>query len=146
MTSDRTFTETLSPSLREALAAWTLSPGASREAIAAVEGTLRVTLPPDLVAFYLQSNGATGELGKTYLAIEPVEGIAARCADYDFGELAPELLLFGTNGGSEGFAVDRRTGRIVVVPLHLPTDEGAVVQGSFVAFLERVEKDTLFEG
>jgi hypothetical protein len=146
MTGDRTFTETLSPSLREALATWTRNPGASREAIAAVENGLRVTFPPDLVAFYLQSNGATGELGKTHLAIEPVEGIAARCADYDFGELAPDLLLFGTNGGSEGFAVDRRTGHIVVVPLHLPTDEGAVVQGGFATFLERVEKDTLFEG
>lgn len=145
MTGDRTFTETLSPSLREAVATWKLRPGASREAIAAVERALRVTFPPDLVAFYLQSNGAAGELGKTYLAIDAVEGIAARCADYDFGELAPDLLVFGTNGGTEGFAVDRRTGRIVVVPLHLPTDEAAVDQGSFVAFLERVEKNTLFE-
>lgn len=138
------FLRECSVEIQAAVGAWETRPGASLETIRQVEGELGVKLPADLAELYQFSNGASGTLGRSFLQIEPVEGIADRTDDYDFAETAPDYVLFGTNGGAEGFAIDRRSGVIVVLPLHAPQPDDIVVQGSFRAFLERVAADTQF--
>ena len=138
------FSARVSPVVRAALTKWR-RPGADLATIERVQRELGVTLPDDLVAFYLDTNGLSGEVGESALELEPVEGISARTDDYDFRELAPDYLLLGTNGGSEGYALDRRDGRIVIIPLINPAEANAILQGSFCQFFERVAADTQFD-
>lgn len=142
---EATFPSLLPPELRAAIAAWQVHPGASDAAIARVERDLGVALPPELAAYYRSTNGSEGTLGETWLGLVPVEDIANLTDDHELADSAPDYVLFGTNGGAEGFAFDRRSGAVVVMPLHEPEPEAIVVQGSFVQFLQRVREDKQFD-
>ena len=142
---DDPFLALLPPELRDVLAEWKVRPGASSAHIANVEAELGVALPAELAAYYRWTNGSEGTLGETWLGIAAVEEIANLTEDHELADAAPDYLLFGTNGGAEGFAFDRRSGAIVVLPLHEPGPEDILAQGSFVSFLLRVLEGTQFD-
>ena len=91
--------------------------GASAEEIATSERRLGTKLPPSLVAFIEQADGAEGWIAGDYLAVWPVALIddlnnRARIAD-----CAPELVAFASDGQGEGYFFHRGTGEFVTSPL-----------------------------
>jgi hypothetical protein len=85
-------------------------------------------------------NGGEGSLGdNAYLALWRVEELAERNADCEMPDRAPDLLLFGSDGGGEAFAFDTRSSppTIVAIPFIGVDDRDAIaISTSFRGFLE----------
>ncbi|MFO0938676.1 MAG: SMI1/KNR4 family protein [Gemmataceae bacterium] len=92
---------------------------ATLEAISASEIQLKCQLPSDYVAFLKRQNGGEGFIGNdNYLILWSVEELSPFNRDYEVSSYCPDLLLFGSNGGGEAYAFDRRdtAWRVVQVP------------------------------
>ena len=83
------------------------NPPAEDHEIDALEQTLRVSLPPDLRAFYKFSNGFNGEFDRrgNYARIHPLAEVLSCTTGYDVAEKLG-LTLIGDNGGGYAFALD----------------------------------------
>ena len=66
----------------------------------------RAALPADFLEFLGSSNGGEGFLGEAYVVIWSVEDIVELNKLYEVERYAPGLLLFGSDGGGEGYAFD----------------------------------------
>ena len=89
--------------------------GAPKEALDAIPG-----LPADLRAFLEQHDGGRGKVGKQPVVLWGAEQIAAESQSQEVSLSTPGLLLFGTDGGAEGYGYlsrlrDRRYGRIPLI-------------------------------
>lgn len=92
-----------------------LRPGASDEAINNLQDEFGVQFPEDYINFLKLSNGAHGFVGNAYLILDPVEDIPERNKVLAIDEFAPGLLLFGSDGGGEGYFFDIRSSQINIV-------------------------------
>ena len=72
--------------------------GAAKEALDAIPG-----LPPDLRAFLAGHDGGKGKVGSRPLILWSAEQIAAEAQSQEVSLATPGLLLFGTDGGAEGY-------------------------------------------
>jgi hypothetical protein len=95
--------------------AFSLNPGASEEALSTAMKALNVELPHDYREFLHASNGGVGFLGQNYVALWRAEDLKPLNDGYDVSRFAPRLLLFGSDGGGEGYAFDIRENPWVVV-------------------------------
>jgi len=89
--------------------------GASKGALDIIPG-----LPADLRAFLEQHDGGRGKVGKQPLVLWSAEQIAAEAQSQEVSLSTPGLLLFGTDGGGEGYGYlarlrERRYGRIPLI-------------------------------
>jgi hypothetical protein len=89
--------------------------GASKEALDAIPG-----LPPDLRAFLEQHDGGGGKVGNRPLILWSADQIAREAQSQEVSLATPGLLLFGTDGGAEGYGHlarlrQRRYGRIPLI-------------------------------
>jgi hypothetical protein len=89
--------------------------GASKQSLDAVAG-----LPADLRAFLEQHDGGRGKVGSRPLILWSAEQIASEAQSQEVSLSTPGLLLFGTDGGAEGYGYlsrlrDRRYGRIPLI-------------------------------
>jgi hypothetical protein len=89
--------------------------GASKEALDAIAG-----LPPDLRAFLEQHDGGRGKVGNHPLILWSADQIAREAQSQEVSLATPGLLLFGTDGGAEGYGHlarlrQRRYGRIPLI-------------------------------
>ena len=95
--------------------------GAKEKTLEAVEKSFRLSLPYDYKEFIAQFNGGEGFFGEKqeYLVLWAAEELFQFNKEYEVQVYAPGLLLFGGNGGGEGFAFDTRKKEfsIVMVPL-----------------------------
>ena len=89
----------------ELLAQSNRPPGASPTTIAKVTGELGVPLPDDYLRLIAASNGVEGFVGESYLAVWPIEELPELNASSMYEEYADGVVLFGSNGGNEGFAM-----------------------------------------
>ncbi len=116
------------------------NPGASKEAIADFLRALGLSVPNEYLDFMQVSNGAEGFVGDGgYVMLWPVQDIVERNQDYKVGDFAPGLLLFGSDGGGEGFAFDTRQDGmpIVSVPfVSMSLDDLWPCGKSFAEFIE----------
>src|SRR6267378_8640741 len=93
-----------------------LSPkGAAKETLDAIPG-----LPADLRAFLEQHDGGRGKVGNRPLILWGAEQIASEAQSLEVSLSTPGLLLFGTDGGAEGYGYlsrlrDQRYGRIPLI-------------------------------
>ena len=71
--------------------------GAPRELLA------KLPLPGDLREFLAAHDGGRGKVGKRPLVLWTAEQIAAEAEDQEVSRAVPGLLLFGTDGGAEGY-------------------------------------------
>lgn len=96
-----------------------LPPGSASDSdIAAVQEAAGKRLPLDFVALLKNHGGAEGWIAGTYVALWPASKIVEYNRALDSSIYAPGLLLFGTDGGDEAFALDMSNGYwVVVVPL-----------------------------
>src|SRR5438128_113168 len=115
------------------------NPPASEADIRAFELQSGIKLPADYVQFLKRMNGGEGFVGGGYVIIYPIEKLLENNRGYRFEEYVPELFLFGSNGGGEAFAFDRRTKdwSVVMVPF-IPLDlkEANAVAACFDALFE----------
>jgi hypothetical protein len=114
-----------------------MNPPASAAEIAMAERQVGVTLPDDLRAFYLATNGYNGDIGKRYVRLHPLTDLVSCTTGYDVAREF-ELVLIGDNGGDYGFALDRASEPPAYVGLPLAAarrDEVMVLGTSFEAFL-----------
>lgn len=121
-------------------------PGTPAHLIEEVERALGVRFPKDYADFLATSDGAEGFIGEqdnAYLSLWPVERLAEMNAAYKTNEYSPGLLLFGSDGGGEGYAFDLRSSEPSVVQMPFdsidPRDARACGR-TFTEFLELLSK------
>ena len=85
-----------------------------------VERACGCSLPKRYCIFLKNKNGGEGFIGTQYLILWKAEEIVQFNKDYEVDKYAPGLLLFGSDGGGEGFAFDLREKKmtVVMVPVH----------------------------
>jgi hypothetical protein len=103
-------------------------------------------LPADYVEFMEVYNGGEGSVGKSYVALYPISKIIELNRDYEIEEAVPGLMLIGSNGGGEAFAIDYRTDEIRFVMIPFIFEEDAIIEfsDSFEGFLEKAYNGELF--
>lgn len=119
----------------------------SMQIFAEVESQLGIKFPQDYVDFMLLSNGCEGIIGDSYLRIWPIEDIIKMNQAYEVDEYVPGLIIFGTNGGGEAFAFDKRTESIkyIMVPFMFDFDDVIELGDSLINFFERLFTGTIFD-
>lgn len=83
-------------------------------------------------------------MGASYVVLWSPDELVQLNDGYGFAEFAPELVAFGSDGGSEAFAFDRSTAAIVMVPF-VGMEPGIPLGRSFKEFLRRLERGDLFD-
>ncbi|WP_426303948.1 SMI1/KNR4 family protein [Acidovorax facilis] len=83
--------------------------GATAGVIAKSEIALQWPLPVDYKDFLKNTNGGEGFVGENYLILWTAEELAQFNNEYQVKDYAPGLVLFGSDGGGEGYAFDTRT-------------------------------------
>lgn len=108
--------------------------GAAPDAINALE-TAVGKLPDDYTAFMLECNGGEGVFGVLW----SVEEVPPFNEDYQVKICAPGLILFGSNGGGEGFAFDTRNNfNVVRIPfIGMDLKYAKPIASTFTAFLKQ---------
>src|SRR3954469_25021608 len=84
----------------------TLAPrGANEEQIARAETEMDCRLPEDVKALLREHDGGRGTLGprKRPFELWPIVRIADECEAQEVTRAVPGLVLFGSDGGSEGY-------------------------------------------
>lgn len=94
---------------------WQLNAGATEEALNAAGLLLEHSLPRDYAAFLREHNGGEGFIGDNYLILWKAEELSTFNREYEVDQYAPGILLFGSNGGGEGYGFDARDAAMSVV-------------------------------
>jgi hypothetical protein len=96
---------------------------AAPQAVELFPKSCAMTVPDDYLQFLRFSNGAMGWLGeKQYLILWPVEKLLENNSSYAVVKCAPNLFLFGSNGGGEAYAFDASSSMSVVQVPFVPLD------------------------
>ena len=121
------------------------NPGASEAQVKSLHEALGMSLPQDYIAFLIFSNGAEGFVGpNSYLMLWSSSQIPELNAAYSVSEFAPELVLFGTNGGGTGYAFNKLDSSLPIVDvplLGMSKETAACRAATFEEFLEYLYND-----
>lgn len=114
--------------------------GATEISLADLQSALGYSLPEQYIEFLRFSNGAEGSMGEgSYLVIWPVEELVSLNEMNAVRDVAPELLLFGSDSGSTGYAFDTTSSGMPIIEIDLILiDVRAPVASSFFEFLKRL--------
>lgn len=94
---------------------WQLNEGASRDAIRAAIAALGQSLPGDYLQFIAEHDGGEGFIGDSYLILWRAGELATFNREYEVEQYAPGILLFGSDGGGEGYGFDTREATMPIV-------------------------------
>jgi hypothetical protein len=123
----------------------TLHEGASLETIHRLQELVSKPLPAGYMELMCRSNGIEGFWGgANYLMLFPAEQLSELNKGYLFTELVPHLWLFGSDGGSVGYAFDTRYDPMPVKKvwfLDLSDEEAETVGSDFESFLQGFRPD-----
>jgi hypothetical protein len=129
--------------LVDVLANFNRRPPTDADSIRRLEAEAGFRLPEDYADFLKKSDGGEGFIGRAYVIFWSAGELLELNRAYEVDQFAPGLFLFGSDGGGEGFAFDRRSdGRpIVSVPfvgmeLEVAKDMG----NSFEEFLANLSR------
>lgn len=114
---------------------------ATTEKIAVAERSLGKSLPDDFRQFLYVTNGGEGSIGENYVMLWNTGELGEYNESYQVNVYASGLLLFGSDGGGEGYAFDTRTSPppVVTVPfVGMSLKYAKPVAPTFVAFLEKL--------
>ena len=92
-----------------------LNEPASRDVLKVLAEMLPTSIPEDYFDFLMRNNGGEGFVGDEYLIMFNAEEIVRFNQEYEVEKYAPGLLLFGSNGGGEGYAFDTTSEECPVV-------------------------------
>ena len=125
------------------------NPPASHAVITRYQADLRFRLPSDYVKFLQRMNGGQGFVGQNYLMAWRIDELVRTNRNYLVEEAAPELFLFGSDGGGEAFAFDTRSTPpvVVMVPfIGMELSTAIPIGRSFDEFLQNLYgSDSLFD-
>jgi hypothetical protein len=76
---------------------------------------LGIALPEDYVRFLREHNGGEGFLGEEYIIFWKAEELIPSNREYEVEKYAPGILLFGSNGGGEGYGFDTQDAAMPIV-------------------------------
>ena len=111
--------------------------------VLAVEKEYDTTLPSDYRSFLTTRGGGEGFVGEQYVILWSAKEIVPFNHGYEVKEYAPGLLLFGSNGGGEGFAFDLRKqcADIVIVPfVGMDLAQARSISSTFTGFLNKLRE------
>lgn len=125
------------------LAQFNSNPPADTASIRQFESEAAFRLPEDYTQFLQQADGGEGFVGNTYIILWRVGELLEMNRSYQIAEYAPDLFLFGSDGGGEAFAFDTRTiaKTIVSVPfVGMDLKLARPIASGFTVFLEELFK------
>ncbi len=115
-----------------------LNPPADPVAMVQAAGVFGGVMPAEYANFLAASDGGEGFVGETYIVLWKAGELDELNDDFNVAASAPGLVMFGTDGGEEGFAFDAR-GAVVMIPITAMDPATArPVGGSFREFLDRL--------
>ncbi len=117
----------------------TISPGATSDEIQGFRKCIPYRIPSDYLGFLKFSNGAEGEIGSHYLVIWSIQDVISLNQAYSVEKYAPRCMLFGSDGGNEGYGFDYRIKSPIIVNLpFIDMDwSNAITKGNdFLDFLQ----------
>ncbi len=100
---------------------------------------LGANLPNDYISFLLETDGAEGAIGSSYLVLWSLDDLLLLNDAYKVKEYAPGLLLIGSNGGDMAYAIDIRDNlyRFIEIPfIGMSISEINYCAIDFISFLE----------
>jgi hypothetical protein len=99
-------------------------------------------LPETYIQFLRQMNGGEGFIGDEYVILWAVEELLKMNSAYEVPEYAPDLFLFGSNGGGEAYAFDKRSNSSIVTVPFVGMDMGLTQPQAqdFRGFIERLSR------
>jgi hypothetical protein len=80
-----------------------------------LSASLGVALPSDYLSFLRQHNGGEGFIGDNYIIFWKAEELADFNREYEVEKYAPGILLFGSDGGGEGYGFDTQSAAMPIV-------------------------------
>lgn len=122
---------------------FTAANGGNEQDALAIEKEYGTSLPCDYRSFLIGRGGGEGFIGEQYLVLWHAHELVPFNRDYQVKEYAPGLLLFGSNGGGEGFAFDLRKqhANIVMVPfIGMDLKYAKSISLTFTGFLRRLKE------
>jgi SMI1 / KNR4 family (SUKH-1) len=126
----------------ELLRAFHKNPPATADEIEIAEHELGLKMPEGYRQFLIFANGGEGFIGpNSYLMLWQIGELFRSNREYEVHEYAPGLILFGSNGGGEGFAIDVReaSSPVVSVPfIGMSLEEIIPLAATFDGFLEHL--------
>lgn len=99
----------------DVLKGWQLNTGAPEDVINSAVVSLGRLLPPDYVQFLREHDGGEGFIGDNYLILWKAEELNPFNREYEVEQYAPGILLFGSDGGGEGYGFDTRDAAMPIV-------------------------------
>jgi hypothetical protein len=97
------------------LARFNSNPPTSWEVIEQVQQNVGFSFPRGYIEFFLARDGGEGFIGRSYLMLWRVEELIKMNAAYHIAEFAPNLLLFGSDGGGNAFGFDNRSNTVEII-------------------------------
>jgi hypothetical protein len=120
--------------------------GSTEDLIAAAEEQMDCKLPQDVKDFLREHDGGAGTLGPRKRPVElwPLDRIVAECDAQEVTRAVPGVVLFASDGGSEGYGwlprlKSRRYGRISLLAAGAHEFEG--LGDSFEELLRALSED-----
>lgn len=92
-----------------------LDPPADPGVVEALSSSLKVAIPLDYLDFLRQHNGGEGFIGDNYIIFWKAEELADLNREYEVDKYAPGLVLFGSDGGGDGYGFDTRSAAMPIV-------------------------------
>jgi hypothetical protein len=92
-----------------------LDPPADPGVVEALSSSLKVALPLDYLDFLRQHNGGEGFIGDNYIIFWKAEELADFNREYEVDRYAPGIVLFGSDGGGDGYGFDTRSAAMPIV-------------------------------
>lgn len=99
-------------------------------------------LPSDFLSIYTDCNGGEGFIGDEYLILWKGEELISFNEEYEVAKYAPDIFLFGSNGGGEGFGFDIRNKpyKIVQIPfIGMDMETAIKIADNFTQLLEKMK-------
>lgn len=120
------------------------NPPIDASAIRLFEKQAGFCLPDGYVQFLQLANGGEGFIGpNAYVILWRLEELLEMNEAYQVAEYAPGLFLFGSDGGGEAFAFDRRSDTLAIVSVPFVGMDLSLIRGvvlDFPTFLEELYK------
>ena len=125
---------------------WRFNNSIVSESLKAIEEKIGFNFPQNYFEFMLTHNGGEGFVGEQYFTIWKHEDLIQYNADYHVTEHCPDVFMFGSNGGGEGFAFAKNLTpiQIVLVPFIGMDKESAIIVGSDIDELFKADRDKIF--
>ena len=112
---------------------------ATPDVLAALERAL--PLPREHIALLTASDGASGWFGSAFVQLWSARELIANNVAYNVAEFAPDLVLIGSDGGGEAFAVVIATGEYVSVPfIGMESERRRPLGRGLAAFFENLRR------